>query len=172
MPDINVLITVLIIVVFGFLMWRQTKKTKAQQAAVQDFRANLEPGTEIVTIGGVIGKVVSVDTKYEEIVIDSDGSLMRFKFSAINKTYTRPAFVDDSDVDENGNPLTSQTSGEAQAAYGEIANGESAGSTDADEAQDIAPEENSVPAGYAQVPESDAGQASEQDAIGQVPPAK
>ena len=59
---------VIIVVMFGMMFW-QSKKAKQQQAERQDFRANLQPGTEDNTIGGVIGKVVSVDTEYEEIVI-------------------------------------------------------------------------------------------------------
>lgn len=59
---------VIIVVMFGMMFW-QSKKAKQQQAERQDFRANLQPGTEVITIGGVIGKVVSVDTEYEEIVI-------------------------------------------------------------------------------------------------------
>ena len=73
-------------------------------------------GTEIITIGGVIGKVVSVDTQYEEIVIDSEGSLMRFTFNAISKEYVRPAFVSDDEVDEQGNPVSQDASEDAQAA--------------------------------------------------------
>ena len=59
---------VIMVVMFGMMFW-QSKKAKQQQAERQDFRANLQPGTEVITIGGVIGKVVSVDTEYEEIVI-------------------------------------------------------------------------------------------------------
>ncbi|QOL33097.1 preprotein translocase subunit YajC [Bifidobacterium eulemuris] len=87
------------------MMWWQSRKAKQQQAERQDFRANLQPGTEIITIGGVIGKVVSVDVQYEEIVIDSEGSLMRFSFNAISKEYVRPAYISDDEVDENGNPI-------------------------------------------------------------------
>ena len=39
---------------FGMMFW-QSKKAKQQQAERQDFRANLQPGTEVITIGGVIG---------------------------------------------------------------------------------------------------------------------
>ncbi|QOL35492.1 preprotein translocase subunit YajC [Bifidobacterium lemurum] len=95
------------------MMWWQSRKAKQQQAERQDFRANLQPGTEIITIGGVIGKVVSVDVQYEEIVIDSEGSLMRFSFNAISKEYVRPAYVSDDEVDENGNPIE-QNDDEAQ----------------------------------------------------------
>ena len=90
---------VIIVVMFGMMFW-QSKKAKQQQAERQDFRANLQPGTEVITIGGVIGKVVSVDTEYEEIVIDSEGSLLRFTFRAINKEYTRPAFIHDDEVED------------------------------------------------------------------------
>ena len=86
-------------------MWWQSKKAKQQQQEKQDFRRNLQPGTEVITIGQVIGKVVEVDEQYEEIVIDSEGSKLRFGFNAIAREYIRPAYVSDDDVDENGNPL-------------------------------------------------------------------
>lgn len=86
-------------------MWWQSKKAKQQQQEKQDFRRNLQPGTEVITIGQVIGKVVEVDEQYEEIVIDSEGSKLRFGFNAIAREYIRPAYVSDDEVDENGNPL-------------------------------------------------------------------
>lgn len=106
---------VIIVVMFGMMFW-QSKKAKQQQAERQDFRANLQPGTEVITIGGVIGKVVSVDTEYEEIVIDSEGSQIRFGFNAISREYVRPAYVHDDKVDENGNPLPTDSTDEDQAA--------------------------------------------------------
>ena len=108
-------LVVLIVVMFGMMFW-QSKKAKQQQAERQDFRANLQPGTEVITIGGVIGKVVSVDTEYEEIVIDSEGSQIRFGFNAISREYVRPAYVHDDEVDENGNPLPTDSTDEDQAA--------------------------------------------------------
>ena len=92
---------IVIVVVFGGMMWWQSKKAKQQQQEKQDFRRNLQPGTEVITIG----KVVEVDEQYEEIVIDSEGSKLRFGFNAIAREYTRPAYVSDDEVDENGNPL-------------------------------------------------------------------
>lgn len=106
---------IIIVVMFGMMFW-QSKKAKQQQAERQDFRANLQPGTEVITIGGVIGKVVSVDTEYEEIVIDSEGSQIRFGFNAISREYVRPAYVHDDEVDENGNPLPTDSTDEDQAA--------------------------------------------------------
>ena len=83
---------IVIVVVFGGMMWWQSKKAKQQQQEKQDFRRNLQPGTEVITIG-------------EEIVIDSEGSKLRFGFNAIAREYIRPAYVSDDEVDENGNPL-------------------------------------------------------------------
>jgi preprotein translocase subunit YajC len=99
---------VVMIVVFGGMMWWQSKKSKQAQQEKQDFRRNLQPGTEVITIGQVIGKVVEVDEQYEEIVIDSEGSKLRFGFNAIAREYVRPAYVSDDEVDENGNPLTDE----------------------------------------------------------------
>lgn len=96
---------IVIVVVFGGMMWWQSKKAKQQQQEKQDFRRNLQPGTKVITIGQVIGKVVEVDEQYEEIVIDSEGSKLRFGFNAIAREYIRPAYVSDDEVDENGNPL-------------------------------------------------------------------
>ena len=96
---------IVIVVVFGGMMWWQSKKAKQQQQEKQDFRRNLQPGTEVITIGQVIGKVVEVDEQYAEIVIDSEGSKLRFGFNAIAREYIRPAYVSDDEVDENGNPL-------------------------------------------------------------------
>lgn len=102
---------IMIIVVFGGMMWWQSKKAKQQQQEKQDFRRNLQPGTEVITIGQVIGKVVEVDEQYEEIVIDSEGSKLRFGFNAIAREYIRPAYVSDDEVDENGDPLPDQDAG-------------------------------------------------------------
>lgn len=100
-------LVVLIVVMFGMMFW-QSKKAKQQQAERQNFRSSLHPGTEVITIGGIIGKVVSVDTEYEEIVVDSEGSQLRFGFNAISREYVRPAYVHDDEVDENGNPLSKE----------------------------------------------------------------
>ena len=48
---------------------------------------------------------MEVDEQYEEIVLDSEGSLLRFSLQSVSRAYVRPAYVSDDDVDENGNPL-------------------------------------------------------------------
>ena len=104
MPMEYLFLIILLVFMIG-MMFFQTRKAKQQQEERKNFWSNLAPGTEIVTIGGLSGKVVAVDEQYEEIVIDSEGTLLRFTFRAINREYVRPAYVSDDDVDENGNPI-------------------------------------------------------------------
>lgn len=91
---------IILVVVMVCMMMFQTRNAKKRQAEMRSFHESLEPGTEIITIGGIIGKIVSVDTQYEEIVIDSEGSLMRVSFRAVNRLYVRPAFISDEEAEE------------------------------------------------------------------------
>lgn len=103
---------ILLVFMIG-MMFVQTRRARSQQRERDNFWKTLEPGTEVITIGGVIGKVVEVDEQYEEIVLDTDGSLMRFSFKAVNRTYVRPAYVSDDEVDEQGNPIESAPQNES-----------------------------------------------------------
>lgn len=105
---------VFILIMAGMMLW-QSRTTKKQQAQRNSFMENLKPGSLVITIGGIIGTVVSVDTEYEEIVIDSEGSLLRFAFKSISREYTRPAFVHDDEVDEQGNPLPIESASQESA---------------------------------------------------------
>ena len=103
--SLDYIFLIVLLVAMILMMVFQTRKAKKQQAERQSFWKNLDAGTEVITIGGVIGKVVEVDEEYDEIVIDSEGSILRFSSKAISREYIRPAYVSDDDVDENGNPL-------------------------------------------------------------------
>lgn len=74
-----------VVVVFYFMLIRpQQKKDKADRA----MRENLEIGDEIVTIGGIVGLVVSV--KEDTVVIEtgSDRSKIRIVKSAVAQNNT------------------------------------------------------------------------------------
>ena len=67
---------VLIVVVFYFLLIRPQKKRDKE---VQKMRSNLQVGDEIVTAGGIIGRVVSV--KEDTILIESGSDRSRFRIA-------------------------------------------------------------------------------------------
>ena len=77
---------ILMIVVLGlalyFLMWRPQKKKEKQ---AQELRNSIEVGDEVTTIGGIVGRVVSV--KEDTFVLETAGerSRMRFKRWAIQE---------------------------------------------------------------------------------------
>ena len=76
--------TILMIAVFGvvmyFFMYRPQKK---QEKEVNNMRNNLQVGDEITTIGGIIGKIVSI--KEETIMIETghDRTKIRLLRSAV-----------------------------------------------------------------------------------------
>ena len=74
------ILMIVILVGAFFLMSRSQKK---QEKAIQNMRDNLQVGDEITTIGGVVGKIVSI--KDETLVLETsrDGTKIRFLKSAV-----------------------------------------------------------------------------------------
>ena len=80
--DQTITIIMLALVCFGFyfLLIRPEKK---RERAAQEMRAALQVGDEVTTIGGIIGKVVSI--KEETFVLETtrDRTRIRFLVSAV-----------------------------------------------------------------------------------------
>ena len=76
---------ILMIVVFYFLLIRPQKKRDKE---VQKMRENIEVADEIVTIGGIIGRVLSVKEDTVLIETGSDRTKIRVLKSAIAKNNT------------------------------------------------------------------------------------
>ena len=76
---------ILIIGAMVVFMFISSRKQKKQEKEIADMRNNLAVGDEITTIGGIIGKVVSV--KEETCVIETsrDGTKIRILKSAISR---------------------------------------------------------------------------------------
>ena len=64
----------LMIVFFVF----SSKKSKKEQQKIEDMRNNLQVGDEVTTIGGVIGRVVSV--KDETVLIETGRDRVKIRF--------------------------------------------------------------------------------------------
>ncbi len=74
----NAILIVLMILVFYFFMIRPNVKKQKEQ---KKFRDSLSQGDKIVTIGGIHGKVLSVDAS--SVLVQSYSSKIRFDKSAI-----------------------------------------------------------------------------------------
>ena len=65
---------ILIFIAFYFLMIKPQKKREKQ---TQDMRNSVQPGDEIITIGGICGKIVK--TKDDRVTIQVGADKMRFE---------------------------------------------------------------------------------------------
>ena len=76
----SLLIIVVMFVALYFLMIRPQKK---QEKQINEMRNSLQVGDEITTIGGIIGKIVSI--KEETLVLETsrDGTKIRILRSAV-----------------------------------------------------------------------------------------
>ena len=76
---------VVMIAIFYFLMIRPQKKREKQMRMMLN---DMRPGDEIITIGGIMGKIVSI--KDESVLIESgaDRTKLRFEKSAIKQVLT------------------------------------------------------------------------------------
>ena len=110
----STLILLVLIILMIALMWWISRKQRSQQNKIQDFRKALKPGDEVATVSGLLGTVHSVDLDHDEIVIDSEGSLSKWRIQAITEPPVRPAYISDDEVDEEGNPLPKEEDGTGQ----------------------------------------------------------
>ncbi len=85
-PYSSILLMVGLVAVMYFLMIRPQKKRQKEE---QEMRSSLEIGDEIITIGGICGKVVKI--REEDIVIETgtDRVKMRLQRWAVNTNVTK-----------------------------------------------------------------------------------
>ncbi len=74
---------VMLVVMFAFFYFFMIRPQKKQEKEAADMRNNLVVGDEITTIGGIIGKIVSI--KDETLVLETsrDGTKIRILKSAV-----------------------------------------------------------------------------------------
>ena len=73
---------VLLLVVMYFVMIRPQKKQEKEANAMRD---NLEVGDEVTTIGGIVGRIVSIKDETCVIETSRDGTKIRFLKTAISR---------------------------------------------------------------------------------------
>ena len=84
---------VLVGIVFYFLILRPQQRERKQR---EDLLSKLKKNDRVVTIGGIIGQVVSVSTDEKEIVLKVDDTTrIRFRRSAIQTVLADGASAED-----------------------------------------------------------------------------
>jgi len=84
-PMMTIIMLVLMVAIFYFLMIRPQKKREKQEQAMRDA---LQVGDEIISIGGICGRVVSI--KDDSVVLESpaDHSKIKLLKTAIQTNVT------------------------------------------------------------------------------------
>ena len=81
LPMIIIIGVVILFMVVSTIM--NNKKRKKQMAEEQERKDRLCKGTKIITIGGIIGTVVSVDHENSTFILETEGSKIKFDKRAI-----------------------------------------------------------------------------------------
>ena len=96
---LSIVMLVAVVVFFYFFLIRPQKK---QEKAATNMRNSLEIGDEIVTIGGIVGQVISIKNDTITIITSKDRTKIRFVKSAIrevtvkaNEPIEKPAVSED-----------------------------------------------------------------------------
>lgn len=85
-PSSMIIMMVVLMAVMYFLMIRPQKKRQKEE---QEMRSSLEIGDEIITIGGIVGKVVTIRENDIMIVTGPDRTKMNIQRWAINTNVTK-----------------------------------------------------------------------------------
>ena len=72
-----VLMGVMVVVLVAFMVF-SSKKSKREKQQYEDMLANLAVGDEITTIGGIIGRVVSI--KGETVLVETGRDKVKIRF--------------------------------------------------------------------------------------------
>ena len=91
---LNFIPLIVMFVIFYFFMIRPQKK-KANE--INEMRENLKVGDKIITIGGIIGKIVLVKEDYLVIETSSDNSKIEIMKWCINGTYKKNTELKDTE---------------------------------------------------------------------------
>lgn len=81
---------IVIMIVFAIFSMRRSKKTRSTQ---EEWLKSLRPGDPVATVSGLLGKIREIDIRHDQVVIDSEGSLSRWRIQAIVKPPVIPAYA-------------------------------------------------------------------------------
>ena len=76
-------------VLFGIMYFLMIRPQKKRQKEEQEMRSSLEIGDEIVTIGGIVGKVVTIRENDLVIETGADRNKMKIERWAVNTNRTK-----------------------------------------------------------------------------------
>ncbi|MDY6268538.1 MAG: preprotein translocase subunit YajC [Selenomonadaceae bacterium] len=89
----TVFMIVVMIALFYFMLYRPQKKQAAKRKALLD---SLEVGADVVTIGGVYGRIQALDAQTVKLEV-APGTVMTFARAAVNGKVAKETEAEDED---------------------------------------------------------------------------
>ena len=104
---------IIIVVVFGGMMFFMNRQQKKQRQQREEQLNSMQIGAEVVTIGGLHGKVSAINSASNTIDIDCEGVILTFDKAAIKSitaantiaTPTTPAAAPEQTEDKVESPI-------------------------------------------------------------------
>ena len=87
---------IVLFIIFAIFSMRRSKKTRNTQ---EEWLKSLKPGDPVATVSGLLGTIKEIDIRHDQVVIDSEGSLSRWRIQAIVKPPVVPAYVSDEEAE-------------------------------------------------------------------------
>ena len=87
---------IVLFIIFAIFSMRRSKKTRSTQ---EEWLKSLKPGDPVATVSGLLGTIKEIDIRHDQVVIDSEGSLSRWRIQAIVKPPVVPAYVSDEEAE-------------------------------------------------------------------------
>ena len=100
-----IIMLVALVVVFYFFMIRPQKKQEKKDA---EMRGALQVGDEVTTIGGIIGKVVSIKEDTFVLETTKDKTKIRFLRGAIRSVDVKAADIANAIIEANKEPVAEE----------------------------------------------------------------
>ena len=87
----STVLIILMVVLLGGMFVMQSRNAKKNKKAQEEMRNQVVVGAEVMTIGGIIGKIVEMDNIKNTITIESGSAKIVFTSRAIHSVISSPA---------------------------------------------------------------------------------
>ncbi|MFC6175720.1 preprotein translocase subunit YajC [Companilactobacillus huachuanensis] len=91
---------IFVVIMFVGMYFLSIRPQKKQQQKRQEMLKEMNKGDKVVTLGGIKGKVASIDRENKEVVVDCDGIYLTFDLNFIRRS--SPADVATTDAVKDG----------------------------------------------------------------------
>ncbi|WP_057892228.1 preprotein translocase subunit YajC [Companilactobacillus nantensis] len=103
---------IFVVIMFVGMYFLSIRPQKKQQQKRQEMLKEMNKGDKVVTLGGIKGKIASIDRDNKEVVVDCDGIYLTFDLNFIRRS--TPADVATTDAVKDAKPAKAEETTESK----------------------------------------------------------